>query len=240
MRLADRLFRIQQIDSRLDEIQAELEKLDRGDHLAAQLDALSKAFQTHTETLRSLRRQIRDAELELEDTENKIKQFRQLLDSGRIRSGREVEKTEKEIGELMRRKDQLEDRLLLFLEEAESLEKTTAEESRSLDQMRKELERVMQLAREKEHSLLEERQDLLKERADHVPSLDEEVFRRYQRIRDRLGGLAVAQVVNRMCSGCRVTLTSQTLRSLQGSDDLVTCENCGRYLYLARSEGEEP
>ncbi len=54
----------------------------------------------------------------------------------------------------------------------------------------------------------------------------------YETLRRQKGGTAVALVSQRTCQACRVGLTpSQEQRARQGAD-IITCNSCGRILYV--------
>jgi hypothetical protein len=68
-----------------------------------------------------------------------------------------------------------------------------------------------------------------------VAEIAPELTRRYERLRERKEGLAVAQVLsNGICEGCHVKIPDRLYADLQETSDLRTCEECGRILYVPR------
>jgi uncharacterized protein len=65
--------------------------------------------------------------------------------------------------------------------------------------------------------------------ADAVPNA---LRMRYEALRPRLKGVAVARVVAGHCSGCNLELPTSELQRLRGlpADELAECEQCGRML----------
>jgi uncharacterized protein len=55
---------------------------------------------------------------------------------------------------------------------------------------------------------------------------------RYEALRPKLKGVAVARVVAGHCSGCNLELPTSELQRLRGlpADELAECEQCGRML----------
>lgn len=47
---------------------------------------------------------------------------------------------------------------------------------------------------------------------------------------------AVAIAQNGVCSECHLRLPSGTLANLAYTDEILVCDNCGRYLYLPEDE----
>lgn len=52
-----------------------------------------------------------------------------------------------------------------------------------------------------------------------------------QRLKARLGGVAVAKIEGNLCGACRVAITAEIVRALRDPEGLPTCENCGRFLF---------
>ena len=81
---------------------------------------------------------------------------------------------------------------------------------------------------EKQTARLEE---LKQERADAAQGIDEAYMERYKAIRSQRFPV-LASLRNDQCSGCNMSLPSAVAKQLQGSDEIVECENCGRILYI--------
>jgi predicted nucleic acid-binding Zn-ribbon protein len=101
------------------------------------------------------------------------------------------------------------------------------------------LKRVVAERRVLESELMAERKSLAastrtaQAERDQVRSeIDAATLRLYDRLRTTRGGQAVAEVKQRTCQGCRVTLTAAYEQRLRHGDQLVTCQSCGRILYL--------
>ena len=53
----------------------------------------------------------------------------------------------------------------------------------------------------------------------------------YDGLRRTRGGLAVAEVAQRTCQGCRISLPVNEEIRARTSPDLVFCQSCGRILH---------
>lgn len=53
----------------------------------------------------------------------------------------------------------------------------------------------------------------------------------YERVRKGKGGAAVVVVKKRSCSACNNSLTPKKVQEIRRSDNINTCESCGRMLY---------
>lgn len=72
-------------------------------------------------------------------------------------------------------------------------------------------------------------------RATMSKKLDPMTMKRYERLRSRKKDtLAVVPVVNGVCSGCNITISTSTMALLHREEDAITCENCGRFVYVSK------
>ena len=126
-----------------------------------------------------------------------------------------IQKKKQEIEAQLNEKKQREEELIKTLQDAESTidtEKTNRE-----DRLKGEGDRLTTLKADKE-VILKGLQPVLKAS--------------YQRLFDfAKKGIAVAPMVNGICTACRVSLRPQLSIQVQRGDTLQNCEICGRFLY---------
>jgi hypothetical protein len=73
----------------------------------------------------------------------------------------------------------------------------------------------------------------LRQRKSMVRNLDGRLVHRYERMqRSRIRGNAIVPVVNGVCQGCYMVVTKSLVAELMEGGSLVTCEHCGRILYI--------
>jgi len=70
------------------------------------------------------------------------------------------------------------------------------------------------------------------ERGPAAARVPASLLEEYERLRARLGGVAVAEVVNGRCTGCMLSLPASEVERLRhlAPDERATCEECGRLL----------
>jgi predicted nucleic acid-binding Zn-ribbon protein len=67
--------------------------------------------------------------------------------------------------------------------------------------------------------------------AEAEKAVPEDALARYRRILKSKKDLAIVPIQHGACGGCHMKLTTQTVHSAKGSEQLVSCENCGRLVY---------
>jgi mannitol/fructose-specific phosphotransferase system IIA component (Ntr-type) len=81
-----------------------------------------------------------------------------------------------------------------------------------------------------------EQQKVLQKQAGMIrEELDRDLLGRFDRLMDRYG-FAVADVVEGVCQGCNINISTQMYSAIEGSNDVYVCENCGKFLASARKK----
>ena len=70
------------------------------------------------------------------------------------------------------------------------------------------------------------------QRSEVTAKLPKATVTLYDRIRVKLGGVSIAEVVNSRCQACQITIRPQYLQDLRKGTELMRCEQCGRFLYI--------
>ncbi len=71
-----------------------------------------------------------------------------------------------------------------------------------------------------------------RERTKLTKKIEPRILTQYERIMKRYGGRVVVQVIREFCGGCYVKLPSEL--TVRCRTELVTCPNCGRFLYWVK------
>ena len=170
---------------------------------------------------------------EMGEAQEKIKTLEGKLYGGEVRSPREMESLDHELQYCRERAQGLEDELLALMISLEDSEKEALVSREAVSR----IENGMKTAKE---SLVRERDALLQQLSEMDTHRTEASSRskpqhrvRYERLRINRKGYAVAKVEQGMCQGCRLTLPTHELQKARAAEDLVTCNSCGRILYLS-------
>jgi predicted nucleic acid-binding Zn-ribbon protein len=230
--MLDQLRELQALDSR---IEAERDRIATIEASVRDRSEYSAAQRRHAEAvqpLRQLEAAQKDLELKLGTARQQRAEVEQKLYSGKVRDSRELGDLQKRSADLGRQITSGDDNLFTIMEQLETATAVAAGAEVTLKQ-------VVAERRTYETDLIAERKALgasvkqaTADRDQLRGQLDATVLRQYDRLRSTRGGLAVAEVKQRICLGCRVTLTAAYEQRLRHGDALVTCQSCGRFLYL--------
>jgi predicted nucleic acid-binding Zn-ribbon protein len=231
MSSSSQLFRLQQIDTQIDQTLArldEIEKLLNDRSLIDQVEASSKKADVslHEET-----QKLRQAENNVRDQRIKIEQDEASLYSGKMHNPKELQDLQNEVAALKRFLSTLEDRqleIMIAVEEAESEAKQA--KSVVLKTQAQLVEHNAHLNAEKS-KLLKEKERLEVERQVASDAISEEDLDLYNQLRKSRRGIAVIRVVDRTCTACGSTLTPAVVQAVNSSGQIVRCPSCSRILY---------
>ena len=226
------LYRLQLVDSRLDQVHNRLKAinqiLENDERVRAANTQVLEKTRSHELATRALRRSEDDVKAQ----KIKIENCEAKLYSGSVKNPKELQDLQNESIALKRFLVTLEDRQLetMLVEE---------EDRQSLNTATNKLKFVEAQAVEQNKTLSAEKTDLEKEleklndERDAARSpLDSGLLAMYENLRQQRRGLAVALISDGACSACGTTLTPALLQNARSSTDLHNCSTCGRILYL--------
>ena len=129
----------------------------------------------------------------------------------------------------------IEDRELELMQEFEDLKPVIAAADAKYSTEKNRVANLMKIADEKV-GVLQGRADELKvERdavAEEVKASDEDLFELYEKLFRTKAGRAIVPLEGNHCSGCHMTVTPATLRDAKVGATVVSCEQCGRIVYV--------
>lgn len=171
-------------------------------------------------------------ESELTATELRSQEVRKRLYGGEVSASRELQAMSDELDSLKSRASGLEDQLLEILEEREPIDSQVASQESALSQLAEERETLSSALAAAEGVVDTEVEALLGARQEAVSKVPENLLAEYERLRSRLGGVAVARLVADRCDGCHLTLPATELDRIRHlpPGEIVTCDQCGRIL----------
>lgn len=225
----DVLFRLQVLDDEIDAIEKERAAIP-GDKegIDLKLGEMEKAIQEIKNESRDLAKVRDEKENDLRAMGDQINKFQGQL--YQVKTNREYESLQHEIDALKEKSSQVEDVILEILEKMEKLSATVAEEEGKLTEFRREADREKTELGLREKELSDRIAIKYDERKRLVVNLDDALASRYDRIRERKAGLAVAAVQNGACGGCYRRIPPQEIQELKKMERIIACEGCGRII----------
>lgn len=225
------LFRLQQIDTQMDQARARLEAIRAALENDLELRAASERLASAEKTHREAERAQRQAEAEVQALRIKIEQAESSLYSGNVRNPKELQDLQLDVASLKKHLVVLEDRLLEAMLDTETA-------ASALTEARAALTQTESSRGDQARSLTAERADLTRglerleaERRAAAAPLDAKLLEQYDSLRLERRGLAVAAVSDGACAACGTTLTPAQQQTARSGGQIARCPTCRRILF---------
>lgn len=230
-----RVLELQAIDTAIRQLRhrrAHLPEQQALDERSGLLEQLTSEHLAASDELVSVGRKQQRLEKDVGVVDSRRKSEEARMYSGVIKSERELGALRQELSTLKGRKRDLEDELLEVMERHEELTGTVE----TLDARRRELTaEVAPLERARDEAAADIDSELVarrRERTTVASELPDELVRRYDELRARKSGLAVAELRGGVCQGCHIELAPSELEEGRelGMFGLARCVQCDRLL----------
>lgn len=224
------LWKLQQIDSRLDNLRAVLGELPME---VADLEDDIAGFETrvlHIGTeIGELNQEIANRKNEIKDFQRSIEKYDDQLNN--IKNSREYDaiNKEKEIADLEILS--AEKRMREYGRQIELKQEVFENTQNALNSRLKDLEFKKAELTEIEKENADEIEKIMGERSTAEGKLDQRLHRAYHRIRGNVrNGIAVASIMRSSCGGCFSKIPAQRHSDIRAHYRIIDCETCGRIL----------
>lgn len=229
----DKLIELQKTDTNLRKLKKALETA------TIRRAEIEQEFEQHAFSIREIQNkheslQTKRLELEKQIAENKTYLERADRNLKHAQNQKEYETAMRETDALQKQITSFETQVVEILDEVELVEKELeerAEEISSLDGKRD------AALGQFDSSLAADKKEFDTETGHRIKAfatLPARLGSIYDRLAQRSkDGIAVAEVVNGSCSACNIQLRPQVQLNVKKGDEIITCENCTRILYLA-------
>ena len=224
------LYKLQQIDSKIDEIEKikgelPLEVQDLEDEVAGlqtRIDKINGEIEELTALTRQRRRETDEAKMMIEKYEEQQQNVRNNREFDAIT--KEIEFQKLEIDLCAKRLKEYSAEMKVKKKLAEDAETLFSERNIDLENKKNELASI-------ESETAEEMAALRAQVTEAQSKIDERLLNAYQRIRGNMrNGLAVVTVKRDACGGCYNRIPPQRQVDIRQNKKIIVCEYCGRIL----------
>ena len=227
------IYRLQQVDTQMDQIRARLNIIRETLENDAKLRAAKEAVSTSEAENKLSNSAVKASEAEVESQRIKIEHAESSLYGGQVKNPKELQDLQMEVASLKKYLVTLEERELEAMVHAEETQKV-------LDEANDKLQQVQEALKVQNHDLTIESDALHKdlerlepERNAVIENLDNAFLKTYEQLRQKKNGIAVASFEENSCSACGTTFTQSQQQSARSLDQLFNCPTCGRIIYAS-------
>jgi len=194
------------------------------------LESKKTGIRQAEENLKKVQLKLKEKEGSLQQKEEQIKKLQGQLYT--LKTNKEYSTMLAEIGGIKADNSLTEEDILKFMDEIELAKKKISEEKELFKaeelNAQKDKEEINLKAKEIEVAL----SGLNEKRNGIAPNIEKQVISRYEKILKNKDGLAIVPVENGSCGGCHMNLPPQVISDVKLREDIITCGNCLRILYI--------
>ncbi|HZA77022.1 MAG TPA: C4-type zinc ribbon domain-containing protein [Acidimicrobiales bacterium] len=229
------LLAVQEHDTRADQLNHRIQTLPfRADlaRLEEDVMAVDRQLADAQRRREELARSQQRLEDEIASLTERANQAEKQLYSGAVTNPRELQALQDDVASIRRRIRQLEDDELEIMELVEPVDAERSDLVGRRDQLDAQGQRLRAQLAEAESELEAELAEVQSERSAVAADVSEELWPEYDKLRARLGGVAIARLVGSTCQGCHLALSAVEVDRIRklSLDEAVHCEECGRLL----------
>ncbi len=233
------LLQVQSVERQLAHVRGRLRT--RQNAVAAQqrkIDQLTTDWNALREKGLSRRKDADRLELDLRKREEDVSKFRAALNTAK--TNKEYAAILTQINTLKADNSKLEEQVLKIMQEVDLVKADADKLQQRIDAEKARLAEIEKLSGEEIRKLTAMVEDLTGKRAAAAQAVDPEYLAAFDRIAGSYEGDAMAPIEihgkrpphDFVCGGCYMALNAEHVNALRTRDEIRTCDNCGRILYL--------
>ena len=229
----EQLLILQDRQQKIRQIQAEIKTLPlERDHLESQLAASAAGVDALKQKARQVEVQRKNLELDVGTRSESIarlktQQYQTRKNDEFQAIGHEIERYGNEIRKL-------EDEELELMIEADKLKSEIEVAEKNARITKDSISRQLADIETKSKALGFQQQELETERKSLSAQIDDDLLHQFERLFNSKGDAAIVAVEHGVCTGCHMKVTTATAARVKAGKEIVSCEQCGRILYLGQ------
>ncbi len=238
-KMLEALLRLQSVETQLSTVRGRLRS--RKNAVLAQQAKHDQLAASHTalhDRYLSRRRDGDRASLDLKTREDHVARLRMSLNAAR--TNKEYAAVLTQINTLKADNARLEEEALRILQDADGIKAQADEVAQKIEAEKARLAEVQRTSAEEVSRLTAMLEELNAQRAGAARDVPAPALAIFERIAGNYDGDAMAAIEIQgakpphefICGGCYMSLTAEHANALRTKDEIRTCDNCGRILYL--------
>jgi len=232
------LIALQKIDLQLDTIDNDIKQKQAAlDKLAAMLVQREADIDQLNEQINALEQERRILDLELSEELAHVKSRQSKM--MQVQTGREQTAILKEIEDGKQGIKEKEEKIVIIMEEVELLTAQIARQKELVQEESKNLTAETGNTKETIESIIKNKEGQDQNRHQQASQVETKLLSKYNILRERRNGLAVANVLAGVCQGCFMSIPPQQYNILLRGDRHLECPVCQRIIYHLPLDDQE-
>jgi predicted nucleic acid-binding Zn-ribbon protein len=221
------LYRLQQVDSQIDQIQARLRTIQQTLENDLELRYAKERLAARESQHKAAEQSLKLTEAEVEKQRIKIEQTEASLYGGRVHNPKELQDLQKDSASLKKHLETLEERELEAMLAVEATENDLQAANVALEQVQAKLKDQNRDLTKEAETLNKHLERLNSERQAVVSNVVSTALNTYDQLLKQKRGLAITTIADNSCQACGTTLTPSQQQNARSTSQLFHCPTCG-------------
>lgn len=223
------LMKLQVIDYDLGELERSKEYIpDMMDNLRKEILETEELYNRAEKDLSTSKVTLKGLELETATHQEELKKLQSRMLS--IKTNKEYDALITQIDFVKGKIGDKEGKSLELIEKVEKLEESIGDYRKKAADIKDQNEKQLAILQEKMDSVGSKMSTIESERNGVIINVSKRTMSVYERVRKNRGGDVVVYVKKRACGACYKALPPHRIQEIKRSDQIITCDNCGRML----------
>jgi predicted nucleic acid-binding Zn-ribbon protein len=233
------LVELQLIENTISARSSEIERIKNNKELVSTQDEFEKVKEKLNK-INGVYAEMESKRKKLEDTvgmqNEKIKNDENKLFSGTITSTKELENYQQEVIFLKQKNSEMEDQILELMIELEEISERVKLAQVEKDKAEANVNRIKSEINEKTEVLKNIVEGVKKRREDVTSRIPDDYLKKYNELKGKKGGIAVAVLKDNFCNVCNMQIPAIAAEEIEDIDKIYRCPLCGRMAVIYREE----
>jgi len=225
------LYRLQQIDSQIDRLQARLRDIQALLDDKSELHQLNEKVEEIEARLNFADQALKKAEVDVQNLHIKIEQTQSNLYGEKSHSPKELQDLQNDVAALKRYLITLEDRQIDAMQESETAEAELKSAKVDYDAALNDRDTRDKRLQQEQAVVKNDLDRSFVERNAIATAIPKNELELYEQLRQQRRGVAVAAISDNSCGACGSNLSLAQVQSARSSGQMMLCPSCGRILY---------
>jgi predicted nucleic acid-binding Zn-ribbon protein len=227
----ERLIRLQQLDTTIDEARREIaahpQRLADAD---ARLDEATRALDAAKHRLKTSQDARRDLEKEAAVFQGRLTKFKEQLSA--VKTNREYTAMQHEIDAAQRDLGAVEEKVLERMMEADGMTADVKQAEAALAAQKKAIEAEKKSLAEEIASMEASLKEASDKRGTLIAQTDPNLIARFEQVAKARKGVAISRATSDgLCTACHVRLRPHVFQQIRQNDAIIQCDSCQRIMY---------
>jgi predicted nucleic acid-binding Zn-ribbon protein len=235
MKTTKLLYQLQNLDKQKQALKEEIKEEEfntKINNIKNEIEKIDNSIQEKEATLAELNDQLKELEFSMSRLNRDEESYQEKLYSGENSNPKELKQIQEKLNKTELQKVEIEEEILDLMIDIEDKEEEIEELVEKKEEEKNKLKSLQADYKNQKGEIKDKLEKIPATKQEIKEKLSADLIEKYNKLYDLNNGQAVAKLKDNYCLGCRMTLPLNLITKLKKTEEIITCDNCGRILYF--------